>query len=107
MMESMPSTTQNVRDLGIDFTLGSADVPLCGPARVSLLTGLSVTTHKCDTNGTTWSKFLGSPLGLRERTVARYVKDVGYATGHFGKYVNGYSSDGTVPPTGTVARHER
>src|SRR5687767_8596341 len=98
MMESMPVTTQNIRDLGIEFTLGSADIPLCGPARVSLLTGLSVTTHKCDTNETTWSKFLSSPLGLQERTVARYVKGVGYATGHFGKYVNGYASDGTVPP---------
>jgi N-acetylglucosamine-6-sulfatase len=79
MMESMPVTTQNIRNLGIDFTLGSADIPLCGPARVSLLTGLSVTTHKCDTNGT-WSKFLSSPLGLQEHTVARYVKGVGYAT---------------------------
>jgi N-acetylglucosamine-6-sulfatase len=73
-------------------------IPLCGPARVSLLTGLSVTTHLCDTNETTWSKFRDSPLGLQERTVARYVKGVGYATGHFGKYVNGYASDGTVPP---------
>jgi N-acetylglucosamine-6-sulfatase len=97
MMESMPVTTQNIRNLGIDFTLGSADVPLCGPARVSLLTGLSVTTHKCDTNRT-WSKFRESPLGLQERTVTRYVKDVGYATGHFGKYINGYGSDTTVPP---------
>jgi len=97
MMESLTVTTANIRDLGIEFTLGSADVPLCGPARVSLLTGLSVTTHKCDTNRT-WSKFLNSTLGLQERTVARYVKDVGYATGHFGKYVNGYGNDGTVPP---------
>jgi N-acetylglucosamine-6-sulfatase len=97
MMDSMPVTTQKIRNLGIDFTLGSADIPLCGPARVSLLTGLSVTTHKCDTNGT-WSKFLSSSLGLQERTVARYVKGVGYATGHFGKYINGYGSDTTVPP---------
>ena len=98
MMESMPVTTQKIRNLGIYFTLGSADIPLCGPARVSLLTGLSVTTHKCDTNETTWSKFRDSPLGLQERTVARYLKGVGYATGHFGKYVNGYGSDGRVPP---------
>jgi len=98
MMGSMPVTRQKIRNLGIDFTLGSADIPLCGPARVSLLTGLSVTTHLCDTNGTTWSEYRESPLGLQERTVARYVKGVGYATGHFGKYVNGYGSDGTVPP---------
>ncbi len=97
MMESLPVTTENTRDLGIEFTLGSADVPLCGPARVSMLTGLSVTTHKCDTNGT-WSKFLNSPLGLQERTVARYLKGVGYATGHFGKYINGYGSATAVPP---------
>ena len=97
MMESLPVTTDNIRDLGIEFTLGSADVPLCGPARVSLLTGLSVTTHKCDTNRT-WSKFLNSTLGLQERTVARYMQDVGYATGHFCKYINGYGNDGTKPP---------
>jgi arylsulfatase A-like enzyme len=102
MMESLPVTRQNIRNLGIEFTLGSADIPLCGPARVSLLTGLSVTTHKCDTNKTTWSKFRDSTLGLQERTVARYVQDVGYATGHFGKYINGYGSDPAVPPTGTV-----
>ena len=56
----MAVTTQKIRDLGLDFTAGSADIPLCGPARVSLLTGLSVTTHKCDTN-LTWQKFLEGP----------------------------------------------
>src|SRR5215218_3531530 len=95
MMGSMPVTRQKIRDLGIDFTLGSADIPLCGPARVSLLTGLSVTTHKCDTN-LTWQQFLGSPLGdLQERTVARYLKGEGYVTGHFGKFVNGHGVGGT------------
>ena len=97
MLDSLPVTKEKIRDLGIDFALGSADVPLCGPARVSLLTGLSVTTHKCDTNRT-WSKFLNSSLKLQERTVARYLQDVGYATGHFGKYINGYGSDTAVPP---------
>src|SRR5918995_745960 len=53
MMGPMPLTRQKIRDLGIEFPMGSTDIPLCGPARVSLLTGLSVTTHKCDTN-LTW-----------------------------------------------------
>ena len=97
MMEPMAVTKMNIRDLGIEFAMGSTDIPLCGPARVSLLTGLSVTTHLCDTNGT-WPKFRDSPLRLQERTVARYVKGAGYATGHFGKYVNGHSSTGSVPP---------
>jgi N-acetylglucosamine-6-sulfatase len=95
MMGSMPVTIQKIRNLGNDFTLGSADIPLCGPARVSLLTGLSVTTHECDTN-MTWQQFLDGPLGdLQERTVARYLKGVGYATGHFGKFVNGHGVGGT------------
>jgi arylsulfatase A-like enzyme len=106
MMDPLPVTRQNIRNVGIDFTMGSTDIPLCGPARVSLLTGLSVTTHKCDTNGT-WPKFVDSPLGLQERTVARYVKDAGYATGHFGKYVNGHTSVGTVPPTGIAGARSR
>ena len=97
MMAPMAVTRQKIRDAGIEFTLGSTDIPLCGPARVSLLTGLSVTTHKCDTN-LTWQKVLDSPLQLQERTVARHVKDAGYATGHFGKYVNGHASRNTVPP---------
>jgi len=93
----MAVTREKIREVGIDFTLGSTDIPLCGPARVSLLTGLSVTTHQCDTNRT-WEPFRDSPLGLQERTVACYLNDAGYATGHFGKYVNGHASYATVPP---------
>ena len=97
MMGPMPVTRRKIRDSGIEFTVGSTDIPLCGPARVSLLTGLSVTTHKCDTN-LTWPKYRDSPLGLQERTVARYVKEAGYATGHFGKFVNRHWGQGSVPP---------
>jgi N-acetylglucosamine-6-sulfatase len=97
MMGSMPVTRHKIRDLGTNFISGSTDIPLCGPARVSLLTGLSVTTHKCDTNGT-WPKFEGSSRGLGERTVARQLKDAGYTTGHFGKYINAHSKSRSVPP---------
>jgi N-acetylglucosamine-6-sulfatase len=96
MMGPMPTVRNKIRDVGVEFTSGSADVPLCGPARVSLLTGLSITTHECDTNGT-WPKFEGSSRGLGERTVAKYLKDVGYATGHFGKFINGHIRSTTVP----------
>jgi len=96
MMGSMPVTRRKIRDLGIEFTMGSTDIPLCGPARVSLLTGLSVTTHKCDTN-LTWPKYRDSPLDLQQRTVARYMKEAGYVTGHFGKYINRHWVEGTVP----------
>ena len=97
MMDSMPVTRHKIRDLGTNFISDSTDIPLCGPARVSLLTGLSVTTHKCDTNGT-WPKFEGSSRGLGERTVARQLKDACYTTGHFGKYINAHSKSRSVPP---------
>jgi N-acetylglucosamine-6-sulfatase len=97
MMASMPVTRRKIRDPGSNFTSGSTDIPLCGPARVSLLTGLSVTTHKCDTNET-WPKFEGSSHGLGERSVARYLKDAAYATGHFGKYINDRGGASAVPP---------
>ena len=96
MMDPLPVTRQKIRDAGLNFTSGSTDVPLCGPARVSLLTGLSVTTHECDTNGT-WPTFDGSPRKLGERTVARYMKGAGYATGHFGKYINAHAKITNVP----------
>jgi arylsulfatase A-like enzyme len=96
MMDPMPVTRQKIRDAGLNFTSGCTDVPLCGPARVSMLTGLSVTTHECDTNGT-WPTFEGSPRKLGERTVARYMKDAGYATGHFGKYINAHAKTTNVP----------
>ncbi len=89
MMDPMPTVRRRIRDVGVDLHKGAADIPLCGPARVSVLTGLSVTTHRCDDNGATYRDFKGSPLGLEERTVARFLKDAGYVTAHFGKYVNG------------------
>src|SRR5215212_8240682 len=79
MMSPLPATRRKIRDVGTNFRSDSTDIPLCGPARVSLLTGLSVTTHECDTNGT-WPKFEGSSRGLGERTVARHLKDAGYTT---------------------------
>jgi N-acetylglucosamine-6-sulfatase len=96
MMDPLPITRAKIRDVGTEFTAGSTDIPLCGPARVSMLTGLSENTHHCDTN-LTWPKFRDSPLGLQERTVARYLQDKGYVTGHFGKYINGHPSESTVP----------
>jgi N-acetylglucosamine-6-sulfatase len=96
MMDPLPTARRKIRDVGLNLASGSTDIPLCGPARVSMLTGLSVTTHECDTNGT-WPTFEGSSRKLGERTVARHLKDAGYTTGHFGKYINAHSKSRSVP----------
>jgi N-acetylglucosamine-6-sulfatase len=94
MMASMPITRQQIRDVGSDFTLGHADISLCGPARTSLLTGLAADHHGCLTNRT-WPEF--TAFGYNQKTVARYLKEAGYVTGHFGKYVNA-KTDHTYQP---------
>ena len=99
MMGSRSQARARIGAPGSDHRQGHADIPLCGPARESLLTGLSVTTHRCDTNEI-YPQVLASPLGLEDMVVARHLRSAGYATGHFGKYVNVHarSSGGTVPP---------
>jgi N-acetylglucosamine-6-sulfatase len=98
MMEPMPFTRKYIRDVGINFEEGHADIPLCGPARVSLLTGMSVNTHQVNVNAT-WDMFLASPLDLNNRTIATFLKAAEYNTGHFGKYINGHAKDQSVPPS--------
>jgi arylsulfatase A-like enzyme len=97
MMEPMPFTRKFIRDIGINFEEGHADIPLCGPARVSTLTGLSVNTHRINVNNT-WDMFVNSPLDLNNWTIATILQSFGYSTGHFGKYINGHARDTTVPP---------
>ena len=96
MMDPLGEVRGRIRDMGFEFPRGHADIPLCGPARVSLLTGLSVTTHECDTNGT-WNLFTASPLNLHERILPKYLRAAGYVSGHFGKYINGNGGVAAVP----------
>src|SRR5215218_3136042 len=74
MLAQMPVTRRKIRNPGTNFTSGSTDIPLCGPARVSLLSGRGVRTQKRDSNGT-WPSLGDSVHGLGERSVARYLKD--------------------------------
>ena len=68
------------------FRKGYAAVPLCGPARASMLSGMYPHNHHCLTNGT-HRQFVDQ--GLDQDTVATRMKAAGYDTGYFGKYMNG------------------
>ena len=96
MKDPLVYTSKYIRNKGAEFVNGHADIPLCGPARATLLTGQSVTTHGVDTNGGTYQQF--KQAGLDEVTIARYLKDAGYRTGHFGKYVNAHFAYHGTPP---------
>ncbi len=64
---------------GVNFTSAYSDCPICVPARVSLMTGKYVTTHKMTKNGPT-SKIMG-----RMNTLPTYMRDRGYQTAAIGK----------------------
>ena len=62
---------------GLRFDRFYAGAPVCSPTRASVLTGR--------TNERTGVESHGYALRRQERTIARALRDAGYATGHFGK----------------------
>ena len=80
-------TSRRLVRKGVRFRRGYAAMPLCGPARASILTSLYVHDHGCDTN-LTHPRFVAR--GLDRDTVATRMHAAGYDTGYFGKYMNGH-----------------
>jgi len=82
---------------GVRFTDGYVTCPVCSPTRAGLLTGRYQQRfgHEFNPGGMgTESKRFGLPLS--ETTLAQRLKDLGYATGMFGKWHLG-TRDGYYP----------
>jgi arylsulfatase A-like enzyme len=65
---------------GLRFTQSLAGAPVCAPLRCTLMTGKHMGHASVRVNDG------GTPLRAEERTVASMLKDIGYATGGFGKW---------------------
>jgi len=63
---------------GIRFTHGYVTAPVCGPSRLSLLSGRYQQDFAVETNSDLPFRYAGTPLPAR-------LRDRGYATGMFGK----------------------
>ncbi len=63
---------------GLQFERFYAAAPVCSPTRASVLTG----RHPNRSGVFKW----GYPLPTSEKTIAEYLRQSGYATGHFGKW---------------------
>lgn len=73
---------------GIRFDRFYSGAPVCSPTRGSALTGrhpfrYGIFFANADTGADSPSKYA---LPLREQTLPEYLKPLGYATGHFGKW---------------------
>lgn len=72
---------------GLRFDRFYAGAPNCSPTRATVLTGRS--------NDRSGVENHGYALRRQEKTIARALRDAGYATAHFGKWhLNGYSGPG-------------
>lgn len=96
-LSRMPKTRKRLVRKGVEFSRGYAAVPLCGPARASILTSRYPHDHGCFTNAT-HARFVGQ---RHDRdTVATRMRAAGYDTGYFGKYMNGMARDATYVAPG-------
>ena len=95
-LPTMDTTWKRLVEKGVRFRRGYTAMPLCGPARASMLTSRYPHDHRCDTNRT-HQRFVA--LGHDRDTVATRIRGAGYGTGYFGKYMNGLVTDpGYVAP---------
>lgn len=86
--------TQKIRDWlvsgGVEFTNSHVTTPLCAPSRSSIFSGRYAHNHGVRDNG--------HPYNLDQNTtVQRYLKQAGYRTGLFGKYLNSWTISDNPP----------
>lgn len=79
---------------GVKFTQFYAAAPLCSPSRASMLTGLNPHAAGLPGNASSMKGTRGMPT--EKFTIAEAMKEVGYTTGHVGKWHLGFTPE-TMP----------
>jgi N-acetylglucosamine-6-sulfatase len=93
---AMPTVRERLAMHGVTFSNAYVTNPSCCPSRTSLLTGLASPNTGVWSNGGDFGGFEAFDDGS---TLATWLDGVGYRTGLFGKYLNGYDpTSGYVPP---------
>ncbi|MFC7219495.1 sulfatase [Streptomyces polyrhachis] len=87
---ALQKTVGWIADQGVRFTHGHVTTPLCAPSRSSVFSGRYAHNHGVRNNG--------SSRGLDQHTtVQRYLRQAGYRTGLFGKYLNSWALADSPP----------
>ncbi|MGH3387457.1 MAG: sulfatase family protein [Actinomadura sp.] len=87
---AMPRTVGWLAGRGVDLANGFATTPLCAPSRASIFTGQYAHNHGVRSNG-------HSANLDHDATVQRYLRQAGYRTGLYGKFLNGWDVQDAPP----------
>lgn len=91
-MQALPNTRRVFARGGTRYTQAYATTPNCCPSRSSIFTGRYAHNHKVKRN------IVGDAPQLNQQsTVQRYLRDRGYRTGIYGKYLNNWESSESPP----------
>ncbi len=82
-LESMPQVRRWLVASGVRFDRAVATTPQCCPSRASIFTGQYSHNHGVLNNTEGWAERMNERSALH-----RYLKDAGYMTGLFGKFLN-------------------
>jgi arylsulfatase A-like enzyme len=94
----MAKLREGLVDEGVTFERGFVTDPLCCPSRATILTGRYAHNHGIKTNSfPSGGAEKVREDGLDRDTIATRLKEAGYSTGYFGKYLNEYRGR-YVPP---------
>lgn len=91
-LEVMPVTSEWFGEEGVTFTQAVATTPLCCPSRASIMTGLHTHHH-----GVTVDMRRNADLLDQSLTVQKQLRQAGYRTAYFGKYLNGWPLEEDPP----------
>jgi arylsulfatase A-like enzyme len=91
-MSVMPRTRSWLGKEGTRFDNAFVTTPTCCPSRASIFTGMYAHNHGVHTNAPGEGQFLDT-----SRTVQHQLKEVGYTTALFGKYLNDWDVEDPPP----------
>ncbi|MFF3014608.1 sulfatase [Streptomyces sp. NPDC057939] len=87
---ALPKTIAWLGGQGVTFTHGHSATPLCAPSRSSVFSGKHAHHHGVRNNAASHSLD-------QSTTVQRHLKQAGYRTGLFGKYLNSWALEDNPP----------
>ena len=99
-LHAMTDTTAWFEVRGKTFPNAFATTPLCCPSRASIFTGRYAHNHGVRTNYDAWNLD-------QETTLQYYLRNAGYRTGLFGKYLNDYAVNPPHFDEWAVPQHRR